>query len=146
VGVVASALTANRDAVSRDTTPRDENVPMATANRNHSADTSTVNPSSDLWSAAYREAVDSLSAETDVAILMGKNAAELFKTLDEIEKGTEQESAFLRGVKYLRSIQVPLERFKLALDLGVPIATLDPMVATPVLGVVRSVTAVSFSP
>jgi hypothetical protein len=49
---------------------------------------------------------------------------------------------FLRGVAYLRSIQVPLERFKLALDLASPLANLDPAAST-VIGVVRSVTAVS---
>lgn len=97
---------------------------------------------SDLWSAAFREAVDSLDKEIDVAILEGKNVEQLFRGLDEIDKEATQGSAFLRGVKYLHSIQVPLERFKLALDLASPLTSLEPTVTT-VFGVVRSVTAVS---
>lgn len=61
--------------------------------------------------------------------------------LESIDSETTRKSAFLRGVAYLRSIQVPLERFKLALDLASPLANLDP-VASTVIGVVRSVTAV----
>ena len=106
-------------------------------------DISSMTVSSDLWSAAYREAIDSLGEDLDVAILMGSNAAQLFKELEEIDKDATQESAFLRGVAYLHSIQVPLERFKLALDLASPLSKLDPT-ATTVFGVVSSVTAVSF--
>ena len=105
-------------------------------------DVGSVIVSSDLWSAAYREAVDSLGKDIDVAILMGSNAAQLFRELEEIDKEATQESAFLRGVAYLRSIQVPLERFKLALDLASPLSSLDPT-AKSVFGVVSGVTAVS---
>lgn len=101
-----------------------------------------INISSDLWSAAYREAIDSLGEDLDIAILMGSNAAQLFKELEEIDKDATQESAFVRGVAYLHSIQVPLEKFKLALDLASPLSKLDPTAAT-VFGVVSSVTAVS---
>ena len=109
-----------------------------------SLDHSTVDSivSSDLWSAAYREAVESLGKDVDVAILVGSSAAQLFVELEGIDKGTTQQSVFLRGVAYLRSIQVPLERFKLALDLASPLGNLDPA-ASAVIGVVRSVTAVS---
>ncbi len=105
-------------------------------------DTGSVVVSSDLWSAAYREAVHNLGKDIDVAILTGKNVAQLFRELEEIDKEATQESAFLRGVRYLHSIQVPLERFKLALDLASPLTSLEPT-ATTVFGVVRSVTAVS---
>ena len=98
--------------------------------------------SSDLWSAAYREAVHSFGNDIDVAILKGKHLAQLFRELEEIDKEATQESAFLRGVRYLHSIQVPLERFKLALDLASPLTSVEPT-ATTVFGVVRSVTAVS---
>lgn len=115
----------------------------------HSIDRSTLETntgdsivSSDLWSAAYREAVESLGKDIDVAIFVGSSAAQLFVELESIDKGTTQKSAFLRGVAYLRSIQVPLERFKLALDLASPLSNLDPAAST-VIGVVRSVTAVS---
>ncbi|EKG09569.1 NACHT nucleoside triphosphatase [Macrophomina phaseolina MS6] len=75
---------------------------------------------------------------------MGSNAAQLLKELEEIDEEATQESVFLRGVAYLRSIQVPLERFKLALDLASPLTSLDPT-ATTVFGVVRSVTAIAIS-
>ena len=101
--------------------------------------------SSDLWSAAYREAVQNLGKDIDVAILEGKHVAQLFRELEEIDKEAAHESAFLRGVRYLRHIQVPLERFKLALDLASPLTSLEPT-ATTVFGVVRSVTAVSLFP
>jgi hypothetical protein len=97
----------------------------------------------DLWSAAYREAVNSFGKDIDVAILKGSSAAQLLEKLEDLDKEATQESVFLRGVAYLRSIQVPLERFKLALDLASPLGSLDPTAST-VLGVVRSVTAVSF--
>ena len=98
--------------------------------------------SSDLWSAAFCEAVNSLDKEIDIAILKGRNAAQLFTDLVEIDKDATQESAFLRGLQYLRSIRVPLDTMKLALDLAYPLARLDPT-ATTVFGVVQSVTAVS---
>lgn len=96
----------------------------------------------DLWSAAYREAVEKLGKDVDVAILKGENVAELFMQLEELDKDTVQESAFLRGVKYLHSLQVPLERFKLALDLASPLTSIEPATSA-VFGVVRGVTAVS---
>ncbi|KND92704.1 Vegetative incompatibility protein HET-E-1, partial [Tolypocladium ophioglossoides CBS 100239] len=100
--------------------------------------------SSDLWSAAYREAVDSLGKDINAAILKGDNVAELFKQLEKIDKEATQESAFLRGVRYLHSLQVPLERFKLALDLATPLTNIEPTSAT-VFGVVKSVTAIAIS-
>ena len=101
---------------------------------------STLN--ADIWSEAYREAVESLGKEMDVAILMGNNATQLLMKLEDMDKEAYRKSAFLRGVAYLRSIQVPLERFKLALDLASPLSSLDPTAST-VFGVVRGVTAVS---
>jgi hypothetical protein len=98
--------------------------------------------SSDIWSTAYREAVDSLGKDIDVAILKGENVAQLFRQLEEIDREAAQESVFLRGVRYLHSLQVPLERFKLALDLASPLANIEPTAGT-VFGVVRGVTAVS---
>ena len=103
--------------------------------------------SSDLWSDAYREAIDRLGNDLDVAILMGGSVAQLFRRLEEMNKDATQESAFLRGIAYLHSIQVPLEKFKLALDLAAPLSKLDPTAtATTVCGVLSSVTAVSIFP
>lgn len=112
---------------------------------NHSAlnvDNDLAIVSSDVWSAAYREAVDSLGEGINVAIFKGENVAQLFRQLEEVDKEATQESAFLRGVRYLHSLQVPLERFKLALDLATPLTSIEPTAAT-VFGVVRGVTAVS---
>ncbi|KAJ4308383.1 hypothetical protein N0V84_012133 [Fusarium piperis] len=100
--------------------------------------------SPDLWSTAYREAVESLGEDIDIAILKGKSVEQLFRELEEIDNEATMESAFLRGVKYLQSIQVPLERFKLALDLASPLTSLDPTAST-VFGMVRGVTAIAIS-
>jgi hypothetical protein len=112
---------------------------------NHSTlvnDIDVVTLPSDIWSKAYDEAVKSLGNDIDNAILKGENVAQLFRQLEEIDKEATQESVFLRGVRYLHSLQVPLERFKLALDLASPLTNIEPTAAT-VFGVVRSVTAVS---
>jgi hypothetical protein len=105
-------------------------------------DVSRIAISSDLWSKAYREAIDSFGKDIDSSIFTSSTAVQLFKELEEIGKDATQDSVFIRGVAYLRSIQVPLERFKLALDLATPLGSLDPTAST-VLGVVKSVTAVS---
>ncbi|KAJ2890888.1 hypothetical protein MKZ38_001226 [Zalerion maritima] len=110
----------------------------------HHVDMDLAIVSSDLWSAAYREAVDNLGKDIDVAILKGDNVAQLFIQLEEIDKEATQDSAFLRGVTYLHSLQVPLERFKLAVDLVSPLANIEPATAT-VFGVIRSVTAIAIS-
>lgn len=104
--------------------------------------TETKTGSLDIWSAAYLEAIESFGKDIDVAILKGSSAAQLFTKLEEVDKDATQESAFLRGVAYLHSIQVPLERFKLALDLASPLSALEPATAA-VFSVVKGVTAVS---
>jgi hypothetical protein len=101
-----------------------------------------MNNYTDLLSAAYREAVDSYGKDIDVAILKGSSAAQLLEKLKIVDKEATQELVFLLGVAYLRSIQVLLERFKLALDLASPLGSLDPTALT-VLSVVRSLTAIS---
>ena len=110
--------------------------------RNYDVDENAVVRSSDLWSAAYGEAVDGFGKGVDKAILKGENVAILFKQLEEIDKEAREESCFLRGVKYLHSLQVPLNNFKLALDLAAPLTSIEPTVGT-VFGIVKSVTAVS---
>ncbi|KND93213.1 hypothetical protein TOPH_02393 [Tolypocladium ophioglossoides CBS 100239] len=100
--------------------------------------------SQDVWSTAYREAVDSLGQDVDAAILQGKSLEELFKKLEEINKERTQESAFVRGVRYLHSLQVPLETFKLALDIAIPIASMQPG-ASMTLGIVKGVTAIAIT-
>lgn len=97
---------------------------------------------SDLWSAAYREAIENFEEGIDIAMLGGKNAVQLFRELQETGKEVAHESAFLRGVSFLHSLEIPLERFKLLIDLASPLATCEPT-ATTVVGVLRSVTVVS---
>jgi hypothetical protein len=99
--------------------------------------------SEDVWSAAYREAVESLGEEIRNT-LSGKNAEQLFKEVEGIGNEKTHESAFLRGVQRLRFLKVPLDTLKLALDLASPLANLEPTAST-VFGVVRSVTAVSLA-
>jgi hypothetical protein len=96
---------------------------------------------SDLWTDAYREAVESLGQDIDVAILKGKGIEQLFRQLEEIDTEVTQQSAFLAGVEYLHRIKVPLEKFKLALDLATPLTDIQPISAA-VFGVVKGVTAV----
>lgn len=105
-------------------------------------DDDDVDLTSDLWSAAYREAVKSLGQDINSAILKGENVAELFKQLEDIDNETTNDSAYLRGVNRLKSIKKPLERFKQVLDMAAPFASIDPTAST-VVGVVRGVTAVS---
>lgn len=119
--------------------------------RETTADTVTVHDGvnkgivfSDLWSAVYREAVENFKEEMDISILEGRSIVQLFEDLEEVGKDATNESAFIRGVKYLRSLQVPLERFRLALDVASPLANMEPT-ATVVVGVVRSATAVSWT-
>jgi hypothetical protein len=100
-----------------------------------------VSAPSDLWSAAYREAVESLGEEIDVAILEGQSVAELFIKLEEIDQNVTQKDTFVRGIGYLHSIQGPLETFKTALDLASPVANIDPTAST-IVGIVKSVTEV----
>ena len=96
----------------------------------------------DLWSAAYHEAVKCLGDDINSTSLKGETVRQLFAQLEEIDKEASQLSLFLRGLRYLRSLQIPLERFKLALDLAAPLTSLELTTAT-VFGVVKSVTAVS---
>ncbi|KAJ5066005.1 hypothetical protein J3E74DRAFT_169337, partial [Bipolaris maydis] len=95
-------------------------------------------------SKAYREAVESLRKNINIAILASSSTTQLFAELKGINKEKTQQSAFLRGVAYLRSIQVPLERFKLTLDLASPLSNLDPTAST-IIGVARSVTAIAIT-
>ena len=67
---------------------------------------------------------------------------QLFRELKDIEKEATHESAFLRGVRYLHSIKIPLERFKFVLDTASPLTSIEPTAAM-VFGLVRSMTVVS---
>jgi hypothetical protein len=109
-------------------------------------ETSTGNivASTDLWSAAFREAVDTFESKMSVDLITGGSLEQLFKDLQSIDKSLTDESTFLRGLGRLRSMKVPLETFKLALDVTNPLASFEPTAAT-VFGVVRGVTTVRSS-
>lgn len=96
----------------------------------------------DIWSAAFEEALSSLGEAIDVAVLKGKSIEQLFEHLEKTDREASQDSYFRRGIKFLHSLQVPLENFKIALDLASPLTSLDPTVRI-VFNVITGVTAVS---
>lgn len=142
-----------------------EDVPLTPVNKEHvklntdASDTVTVESTtgalsqlqtsndpeqpSDLWSKAYQEALLSLGEDVDVAILAGKNVEMLFTQLEELGKSAQGKSTLLRGVHYLQSLQVPLEKIKFLVDVASPLGAVHPAASTA-LGVVKSVTTVSF--
>ncbi|UZP36392.1 hypothetical protein NXS19_004208 [Fusarium pseudograminearum] len=66
------------------------------------------------------------------------------KKLEGVDKNATEESAFRKGTRYLTPIKVPLEHFKLALDLTAPLTAFEPVTST-VFGVMKGVTAVAIS-
>lgn len=96
--------------------------------------------STDLWSAAYREAVSSFGEEVKSVILQSERIEKLFTSLEEANEKLAGDSLFRRGVQRL---QAPLRNFKLALDIASPLTSIEPTASTAV-GVVSTVTAVSF--
>lgn len=97
--------------------------------------------STDLWSAALREAINTFEPRTDVAQFAGKTIAQLFTDLDTIDKSGTERSIFRRGLAHLQCVRGSLDNFKVALDLVHPFLSFDPTAATAV-GIVRGVTAV----
>ena len=95
----------------------------------------------DLWSAAYREAVLELGEEVEGVILKSENIETLLLNLRGTSDEVVDDSTFWRGV---RRLQTPLKNFKLALDLASPLASIQPAASTAV-GIVSCVTAVSSS-
>ena len=77
--------------------------------------------------------------DIDVANLKGKNVAQIFEEIEEVDKKANQESVFLQDVALLRPIQVLLKKFNLAS----PLTNLEPITTSVVFNVVRNVTAVS---
>ncbi|KAL2861005.1 uncharacterized protein BJX67DRAFT_367453 [Aspergillus lucknowensis] len=123
----------------------DSQVDQSDVHRSRYGDnTGSVIVTPDLWSAAYREAIDNMKEEIDIAILTGKSVEQLFRELEGYGKKAATESLFLRGVNCLHSLQVPLERLKLALDLASPLTSLEPATSAA-FGVVRGVTAIAIS-
>lgn len=95
---------------------------------------------SDIWSAAYGEAVRGFNAKVKNLSITGNKIADLLQGLKESSDNLN-DSLFSRG---LRSLKTPLENLKLALDITSPVAALDPTFATATAtAAVKGVTAVN---
>jgi hypothetical protein len=90
----------------------------------------------DLWSAAFREAISTLEPTMDIAQITGKTVEQLFDNLGTTNKSIDENSAFRRGLAHLRSVKGPLQNLKLALDIADPLVSFEPAAAT-VVGVVK---------
>ncbi|KAJ9653673.1 hypothetical protein H2198_007184 [Neophaeococcomyces mojaviensis] len=97
--------------------------------------------STDLWSAAYLEALYGFGDEVKSVILKGDRIERLLTSLEQTNKELAGDSLFRRG---LRRLQAPLRNFKLALDLASPLASVQPTVSTAV-GVVSCVTTIAIA-
>lgn len=97
--------------------------------------------SEDLWTAAFREAIETFEPKLDVAQLADANVERMLHDLELIDRLNNDDSIFQRGLEHLRRVKGPLENLKLALNLAEPLVSFEPVAAT-VIGVVRSVTTV----
>ncbi|KAK5232289.1 hypothetical protein LTR47_006502 [Exophiala xenobiotica] len=95
--------------------------------------------STDMWSAAYREALSAYGDEVANVISKGDRIESLLTNLQETNEELAGDSLFRRG---LRKLQAPLKNFKLALDMASPLASIEPTASTAV-GVVTCVTAIA---
>ncbi|KAK5207557.1 hypothetical protein LTR41_006601 [Exophiala xenobiotica] len=95
--------------------------------------------STDMWSAAYREALSAYGDEVASVISKGDRIESLLTNLQETNEELAGDSLFRRG---LRKLQAPLKNFKLALDMASPLASIEPTASTAV-GVVTCVTAIA---
>ncbi|KAL8847007.1 MAG: hypothetical protein Q9221_007920 [Calogaya cf. arnoldii] len=132
----ASTITASTPPISTEIREVDDNV-HAKDNAAVVEDDTAAAASTDLWSAAYREAVSSYGEEVKTIISKGGGIEKLFTSLEETHGKVAGDTLFGRGV---RRLQAPLRNFKLALDLASPLTSIEPTVSTAV-GVVSSVTA-----
>ncbi|KAI4268987.1 MAG: hypothetical protein LQ337_007536 [Flavoplaca oasis] len=118
----------------------DDNVPAKNRFAVVEDDTDAAG-STDLWSAAYREAVGSFGEEAKSVVLKAQRIEELFTSLEETNGKVAGDSLFGRGVQRLGA---PLRNFKLALDMASPFTSIEPTASTAV-GVVSSVTAIAIA-
>ena len=108
----------------------------------HSVDVRSTAWSADIWTAAFHEAVEKVGEDIDQAIIKGKDAEQLLKEIERLDMDSSQRSAFSRGHDFLKTLQVPLQTFKMGLDLASPFTAIEPTTSV-VVGVLRAVTAVS---
>ncbi|KAI6812997.1 hypothetical protein KC340_g16716 [Hortaea werneckii] len=110
----------------------------------HSFDVRSAAQSTDIWTAAFHEAVEKVDEDIDQAIIKGKDAEQLLKELERLDMDSSQRSAFSRGHEFLKTLQVPLQTFKMALDLASPFTAVEPTTSV-VVGVLRAVTAMAIT-
>ncbi|KAL4881143.1 hypothetical protein BJY04DRAFT_218660 [Aspergillus karnatakaensis] len=113
--------------------------------RNVSPSSRLQSPTGDgnLWSEAYLQALGQFEEEIGL-VIESKSLKQLLEDLERTAEEVTKGSTFLRGVAYLRAMKIPLERFKVALDLASPLANLEPA-SSAVFDVVRNVTAIAIS-
>lgn len=110
------------------------------SSKHHHADGSSRH---DLWSGAYKEAVQSSEDKVKRLAVTGVRLDDLFKRLEE-ENDRRNESIFNRGLKVLSQ---PLQYLKLSLDIAGPFVDLEPTKAlATATNVVKSVTTVHIRP
>ncbi|KAL9580025.1 MAG: hypothetical protein Q9212_004742 [Teloschistes hypoglaucus] len=124
----ASTITASTPPISSEIREVDDNVHAKNSFAVVEDDTAAAG-STDLWSAAYREAVSSYGEEVKTVISKGGGIEKLFTSLEETHGKIAGDSLFGRGVQRL---QAPLRNFKLALDLASPLTGIEPTASTAV--------------
>lgn len=97
--------------------------------------------SEDLWTATFREAIETFEPKLDIAQLADANVERIVHNLELIDRLNNDDLSFQRGLEHLRRVKGLLENLKLALNLAEPLLSFKPAAAT-VIGVVRSVTTV----
>ncbi|KAI6801898.1 hypothetical protein KC361_g1467 [Hortaea werneckii] len=110
----------------------------------HSFDVRSTARSTDIWTAAFHEAVEQVDEDINQAIIKGKDAEQLLKELERLDMDSSQHSAFSRGHEFLKTLQVPLQTFKMALDLASPFTVVESTTSV-VVGVLRAVTAMAIT-
>ncbi|KAI7326164.1 hypothetical protein KC326_g350 [Hortaea werneckii] len=110
----------------------------------HGVDVRSTAWSADIWTAAFHEAVEKVGEDIDQAIIKGKDAEQLLKELERLDMDSSQRSAFSRGHEFLKTLQVPLQTFKMGLDLASPFTAIEPTTSV-VVGVLRAVTAMAIT-
>ncbi|KFA71991.1 hypothetical protein S40288_08082 [Stachybotrys chartarum IBT 40288] len=90
---------------------------------------------SDLWSAAYKEAVGQVDQEIGTLVRSGRNLEELFQNLNEANELQKDESILRRGMERIKK---PMEYLQMILNVTSPAAGMNPA-SSVAFGVVQSV-------
>lgn len=96
---------------------------------------------SDLWSAAYKEAVGQVDQEIGTLVRSGRNLEELFQSLNEANELHKEESILRRGMERIKK---PMEYLQMILNVTSPAAGMNPA-SSVAFGVVQSVATVGLT-